>query len=259
MIGVPTSAGFVPPSPADFWQPLVGDGAFALTRPMVVMILTTVVICLVLVAATRRLALVPSRGQWALEGVYGLVRNSVGRDVIGAAHVRPYLGLLMSIFTLVLVNNLMGITPVVQYPTFARIGFPIVLAVAVWAVYIGAQLKRNGVGGTLRHLVPAGLPVAAVPVVFVLELLTFLLIRPLTLALRLFGNMFAGHMLLLLFALGGEYMLIHGGAFLKVVSIPTFAIYFFLTAFEILISFLQAYVFVLLTSLYIAEAYADDH
>ncbi|TXR55298.1 F0F1 ATP synthase subunit A [Quadrisphaera setariae] len=259
MIGVPTSAGFVPPSPADFWQPLIGDGAFAITRPMFVMALTTAAICLVLVLATRRLSLVPGRGQWALEGVYGFVRNSVGRDVIGAAHVRPYLGLLLAIFTLVLVNNLMGITPFVQYPTFSRIGFPLVLAMGVWVVYIGAQLRRNGVGGTLRHLVPAGLPIAAVPVVFVLELLTFLVIRPVTLALRLFGNMFAGHTLLLLFALGGEYMLLHGGAFLKVVSIPTFAIFLFITAFEILVSFLQAYVFVLLTSLYIAEAYADDH
>ncbi|MBF5080571.1 F0F1 ATP synthase subunit A [Quadrisphaera sp. INWT6] len=259
MIALPASAGFTPPSPADFWQPLIGDGAFAVTRPMVVMVLTTAAICLVLVLATKKLSLVPSRGQWALEGVYGLVRNSVGRDIIGAARVRPYIGFLFAIFTLVLVNNLMGITPVVQYPTFSRIGFPIVLAIAVWLVYIAAHVRHNGVGGTLKHLVPPGLPFAAVPVVFVLELLTFLVIRPLTLALRLFGNMFAGHMLLLLFALGGEYMLLHGGFPLNVVALPTFLIYFFLTAFEILISFLQAYVFVLLTSLYIAEVYAGDH
>lgn len=259
MIALPASAGFTPPSPADFWQPLIGDGALAVTRPMVVMVLTTAAICVVLVLATRRLSLVPGRGQWALEGVYGFVRNSVGRDVIGASHVRPYIGLLLSIFLLVLVNNLMGITPLVQYPTFSRIGFPLVLALAVWGVYLVAHIRRNGLVGFLKHLVPPGLPIFAVPVVFVLELLTFLVIRPVTLALRLFGNMFAGHTLLLLFALGGEYMLIHGDVLLKIVAVPTYGILFFITAFEILVSFLQAYVFVLLTSLYVAEVYADDH
>ncbi len=259
MNGVLSSAGFENPSPADFWQPLVGDGALALTRPIVVMVLTTAVICAVMVLATKRLALVPGRGQWALEGVYGLVRKTVGRDVIGEAHVRPYIGLLFAIFSLVLVNNLMGITPVVQFPTFSRIGFTAVLALAVYVVYLGAHLRRRGLVGFLKHLVPPGLPIATVPLVFLLELLTYLVIRPLTLALRLFGNMFAGHILLLLFALGGEYMLLHGNLFLKVVSVPTFAIFLFLTAFEILVSFLQAYVFVLLTSLYIAEVYADDH
>jgi len=251
--------GFEAPSTADFWQPLVGQGAFALTRPMVLMALSTVLICAVMVLGTRRLSVVPGRGQWALEGVYGLVWRTVGSDIIGERHVRPYLGLLLALFTLILVNNLAGIIPVVQYPTFSRIAFPIVLAVGVYITYLGAHVRRNGLGGFLAHLVPPGLPVLTRPVVFVLELLTFLVIRPVTLSLRLFGNMFAGHILLLLFALGGEYMLIEGGFGLKLVSIPTFLIFFFLTVFEILVAFLQAYVFILLTALYVAEVYADEH
>lgn len=258
-MALPASGGFVPPSAEDFWQPLVGDGSFALTRTMVVMVLSTVVIGLVMVLATRRLSLVPSRGQWAMEGVYGLVRNSVGRDVIGAAHVRPYLPLLLSLFTVILLNNLAGIIPVVQFPTTSRIGFPIAFALAVYVVYLVAGVRRRGLVGFLRNLVPAGLPWAVVPVVFLLELLTFLVTRPLTLALRLFGNMFAGHIILLLFALGGEYLLLHGEGLLRLVSVPIFAMSFLFTGFEILISFLQAYVFILLASVYIAEVYADDH
>jgi F-type H+-transporting ATPase subunit a len=96
-------------------------------------------------------------------------------------------------------------------------------------------------------------------VVFVLELVTFLVTRPVTLTLRLFGNMFAGHILLLLFALGGEFLLLHGDGFLKVVSIPTFLMFFLFSAFEILIAFLQAYVFILLAAVYLAEVYADEH
>jgi F-type H+-transporting ATPase subunit a len=250
---------FEPPGAPDFWQPLIGDGAFAITRTMVVMVLSVIVLALVMMAVTRRLAVVPGRGQYRLEGVYGLVRNSIGRDIIGTAHFKPYVPLLFTLFTLILLNNLMGIIPPVQFPTMSRIGFPLALALGVYVVYLVAGVKRRGLGGFLKNLVPSGLPFWVVPVVFVLELVTFLVTRPVTLTLRLFGNMFAGHILLLLFALGGEYLLLHGEGLLKLVSIPAFLMFFLFSAFEILIAFLQAYVFILLASVYIAEVYSDAH
>ena len=250
---------FQPPSAEDFWQPLFGEGAFAITRTMVVMVLVTIALAAVMMLTTRRLAVVPGKGQYRLEGVYGLVRNSIGRDIIGSEHFRPYIPLLFTLFTLILVNNLMGIVPFVQFPTMSRIGFPLALALGVYVVYLAAGVKRRGLGGFLRSLVPSGLPWWVVPVVFVLELVTFLVTRPVTLTLRLFGNMFAGHILLLLFALGGEYLLLQGGGLLKLVSLPAFLMFFLFSAFEILIAFLQAYVFILLASVYIAEVYADAH
>ncbi len=250
---------FEPPSAPDFWQPLVGDGAFALTRPMVLMVLSVVVLAVVMMAVTRRLSVVPSRGQFRAEGVYGLVRNSIARDVIGQEHFKPYLPLLFTLFTLILLNNLFGIIPVIQYPTMSRIGFPLALALAVYVVYLVAGVRRRGATGFVKSLVPPGLPWWVVPIVFILEVVTFLITRPVTLTLRLFGNMFAGHILLLLFALGGEFLLIHGTGPLKLVSIPAFLMYFLFTAFEILIAFLQAYVFILLASVYIAEIYSDAH
>ncbi|SDQ73462.1 F0F1 ATP synthase subunit A [Quadrisphaera sp. DSM 44207] len=258
---VPTAAseGFEAPTAEEFWQPLVGEGAFALTRPMVLMALATLIVGAVMVLGTRRLAVVPGKGQAALEGVYGIVRNSIARDMIGAAHFRPHLPLLFSLFTLILVNNLFGIIPPLQYPTMSRIGFPIALTLFVYVVYLGIGIRRKGVGGYLRGLVPHGLPAAVVPLIFLLELITYFVTRPVTLALRLFGNMFAGHILLLLFALGGEYMLTHGGLGLKLVSIPTFLMAFVLTVFELLIEFLQAYIFTLLAAFYIADSYAEEH
>jgi F-type H+-transporting ATPase subunit a len=250
---------FVPPSAPDFWQPLIGDGAFAITRSMIVMVLVTIGLAVVMIMATRRLSVVPGRGQYKLEGVYGLVRNSIGRDIIGTDHFLPYVPLLFTLFTLILVNNLMGIIPPVQFPTMSRIGFPLALALGVYIVYLVAGVRRRGLGGFLKSLVPGGLPFWVVPVVFLLELVTFLVTRPVTLTLRLFGNMFAGHILLLLFALGGEYLLLHGEGLLKLVSIPAFLMFFLFSAFEILIAFLQAYVFILLASVYIAEVYADHH
>ena len=250
---------FEPPSAPDFWQPLVGDGAFALTRPMILMVLSVIVLAVVMMAVTKRLSVVPGRGQYRAEGVYGLVRNSIARDVIGQEHFKPYLPLLFTLFTLILLNNLFGIIPVLQYPTMSRIGFPLALALAVYVVYLVAGVRRRGATGFVKSLVPPGLPWWVVPVVFVLEMVTFLITRPVTLTLRLFGNMFAGHILLLLFALGGEFLLLHGDGFIKVVSIPAFLMFFLFTAFEILIAFLQAYVFILLASVYIAEIYSDAH
>jgi F-type H+-transporting ATPase subunit a len=116
-----------------------------------------------------------------------------------------------------------------------------------------------GLGAYFKNLVPAGLPGWIVPLIFVLEVITFFVTRPLTLALRLFGNMFAGHLLLLLFITGGEYMLIHGGPGIKIAGVGSFVMAFVLTAFEMLIEFLQAYIFTLLAAMYIAGSLADEH
>jgi len=259
MVLASTSEGFHAPGLPDFWQPLVGDGAFALTRSMVVMVATTVVVGAVMVLGTRRLSVVPGKGQAALESVYGLVRNSVARDILGRDRFRPYLPLLFSLFTVILLNNLMGIVPVVQFPTMSRIGFPLALTLFVYVLYLVIGIRRRGVVGYVKNLVPPGLPKAVVPLVFALELLTYFVTRPVTLALRLFGNMFAGHILLLLFALGGEYMLTEGGLGLKLVAVPTYLMTFVLTLFELLIEFLQAYIFTLLAAFYIADSLSDEH
>jgi F-type H+-transporting ATPase subunit a len=251
--------GFQPPGVEDFWQPLFGHGAFAITRPMIVFVLSGVLVTVVLLAATRRLSVVPGKGQMATEAVYNLVRNSVARDIIGSRHFRPYLPLLFALFVLILVNNLFGVIPPVQYPTMARIGFPMALTLVVFVLYLAIGVRRKGVVGYIKSLVPPGLPAWIVPLVFFLELLTYFFTRPVTLALRLFGNMFAGHILLLLMVLGGEYMLLHGGPALKVMSVGPFAMSFVLTIFELLVEFLQAYIFTLLAALYIAGSLADEH
>ncbi len=250
---------FVPPGLEDFWQPYVGDGSFAITRPMTLMVFSTVLIVAGMLFLTKKLSVVPGKSQMATEGVYGLVRNSVARDLIGSKDFLRYTPLLFAMFVLILVNNLFGVIPFIQYPTMARIGFPLALTLVVYLTYLGIGMRRKGVWGYIRSLVPPGLPSWIVPLFFFLELLTFFFTRPVTLALRLFGNMFAGHLLLLLMTLGGEYMLLHGGPALKVMSIGPFAMNFVLTIFELLVEFLQAYIFTLLAALYIAGSLADEH
>ena len=92
-----------------------------------------------------------------------------------------------------------------------------------------------------------------------LEFLSNILVRPLTLALRLFANMLAGHLLLILFALGGEYLLLDGAAMVKPVGILAWVMFIVIAFLEVLVQFLQAYVFVLLNALYISSAIAEEH
>jgi F-type H+-transporting ATPase subunit a len=250
---------FEAPGTADFWQPLIGDGAFAVTRTVIVFAVSAILISIVLVRMSANLKVVPSKGQWFFENVYDLVRNSVARDIIGAHDFVRFLPLLVSLFLVILINNLFGIIPFIQFPTMSRLGFPIALTIFVYVTYHAVGISRKGLVGWIKSFVPGGLPGWLVPLMFVLEFFTFVITRPLTLALRLFGNMFAGHLLLLVFTFGGEYLLLHSTTPNKAAGVLSFLFTLVMSAFEILIEFLQAYIFVLLTAVYIAGAVADEH
>lgn len=247
------------PSVEDFWQPLVGSGAFALTRSMIVILLSVAVIAWLLLAGTKRLSVVPSRGQMVTESTYGLVRNGLARDIIGSHEFLKFVPLLLTMFLLILLNNVFSIIPVVQFPTMSRVGFPAALALIVFAVYHAVGFRKHGLVGYFKSIVPSGLSPALIVPIFLLELITDLFTRPVTLALRLFGNMFAGHLLLVLFIGGGEYLLLHGSGALKVAGVGSLGMGFVMTVFELLVQVLQAYIFTLLAALYIAGAVADEH
>ena len=251
--------GFQSPTTAEFYQPLWNDGPWAITRPSVVLLISVGLIAWWLLATTRHASVVPSRRQMVTESVYGFVRNGVARDIIGSKDFLRFVPLLFTMFSLILVNNLFGVIPPIQFPTMSRIAFPIALTLVVYVIYHLIGIRRVGLRAYFKNLVPAGLPGWIVPAIFVLEVITFFITRPLTLALRLFGNMFAGHLLLLLFITGGEYMFVHGGLGLKLAAGGSFLMAFVLTIFEILIEFLQAYIFTLLAATYIAGSLADEH
>jgi F-type H+-transporting ATPase subunit a len=212
-----------------------------------------------LARSSRNLTVVPGKRQFFIEGTYNLVRNSLGRDIIGAKDFKPFLPLLFSLFIVILVNNLFGVVPFIQFPTFSRLGFAIALTAVVYLTYHGVGIRRKGFFGWIKSFVPTGLPGWLIPLMFVLEFFTYVIIRPVTLALRLFGNMFAGHLLLLVFTLGGEYLLLHSSALNKPVGALSFGFTIVMSFFEIIVEFLQAYIFALLAAVYIAGAVADEH
>ncbi|GAB3586057.1 F0F1 ATP synthase subunit A [Calidifontibacter terrae] len=258
-LAVASDGSYEAPSPNEFWQPLIGSGHFAFTRPMVLMAISVVLIAGFLIFTTRKAAVVPGKGQWITEQAYGFVRNGIAADIIGTKNFMKYVPLLFSLFTVILVNNLFGIIPFFNFATMGRVGFPMALTLAVYVVYHAMGIKEKGVAGYFKGLFPPGLPKAIYVLVIPLELITYFITRPVTLALRLFGNMFAGHMLLLLFITGGEYMVVHGSFGIKIAGGGSFILAFVMTVFEALIEFLQAYIFTMLAATYIADAISHDH
>lgn len=253
-----------PPKVSDFWQPLLNIGNLGgteifITRQMVVFLISVLILGYWLVRTTRQAAVVPSKSQWITEQIYNFTRNDIAKDSIGSRDFLRYTPLLFSLFMVILLNNLFAIIPPIHMPTMARVGFPIALVIVVYAVYHWIGIKKHGLVGYIKWMIPPGIPGWLLPLIVLLELMTFFITRPLTLALRLFGNMFAGHMLLVVFIIGGYELLTADAIGLKFVAIPAWILAAVMFAFEALVQFLQAYVFTLLAASYIGGALADDH
>jgi len=249
---------FTPPGVDSFFLPPIFG---SVTKPMVLIVLSVVIIAAFFLAASRQLKIIPSKFQFAAESVYDFGRNNIAREQIGAKDFRPFVPLILSLFTFILVNNIFGLIPFIQFPTLSKFGFPLALSLlVVYPTYHFVGIKRHGLGGYLKHQlilpdVPGPVHLMLVPI----EFATKFLINPFTLALRVFAAMFAGHLLLLVFTLGGEYLLLEASAPLKPVSLLGFAFAIVMTFLEALIQVLQAYIFALLSANYIGMALASDH
>jgi F-type H+-transporting ATPase subunit a len=250
--------GFVPPSTKDFdLPPIFGDNVYT-TKPILLVFLSVILISAFFILSSRKAAIVPSKFQFAGESVYSFVRENLAKEVIGHEFMRfvPYL---FTLFTFILVNNWFGIIPMLQFPPMSRVSFPYVLAFSTYLVFHYVGVRKQGAFKYFKEIMfMPGVPKAAYILITPLEILTFFVVRPLTLSLRLFANMFAGHLLLLVFILGGEH-LFQGVIGLKLISPFAFSIGIVLTFFEFMVQCLQAYIFTLLAALYIAGALADEH
>ncbi len=262
--------GFTPPGPGDFNLPPLGpDNTFeflgqtmylGVTKPMIQLVLAAVIVFWFFYAAAKQRSMVPGKLQYVGEVGYGFARNSIGRDIIGSRDFLRFVPYLFALFFFILLNNFFGSIPFIQFPTFSRSGMVYSLALLSWIIYNAVGIKKHGFGGYLKlQSVPSGIKGPMLALLVPLEFMSNILVRPVTLALRLFANMLAGHLLLILFALGGEYLLLHGAALVKPVGILAWLLFIAISFLELLIQFLQAYVFVLLNAMYISGALADEH
>jgi len=264
------SEGFTPPGPADFDLPAIGGGGTfdflgqaqvaGVTKPMLQIVFAAILVFALFYVAQRKQAMVPGRLQYVGEEAYGFVRNSLGRDILGSHDFARFVPYLFALFFFILLNNLFATIPFFQFPTFSRSGMVYGLAAMSWVIYNYVGIQKHGFVGYFKlQSVPAGVSGVILVLLVPLEFLSNIVVRPFTLALRLFANMFAGHLLLILFALGGEYLVFEMSGWYTPVGVLAWVLFIAVAFLEILIQFLQAYVFVLLNAMYIQGALADEH
>ncbi len=206
--------------------------------------------------AARRKALVPTGSQNLAELAVEFIEDGIVMDTMGEPG-RKYTPFLMSLFLFVWFTNIFGIIPIIQMPASARIALPLFLALLAYVVYHGAGFKEHGFGYIKHALVPPGVPVALLVLVVPIEFISKFLVQPFSHTVRLFANMLAGHILLVTFGVLSAALFTLGPS-LIIFPLPFIALVFF-TLFEVLVAFLQAYVFTLLTGVYINAAISHEH
>jgi F-type H+-transporting ATPase subunit a len=242
--------------PEPFW--VIGDW-FSFNRIDLIRVLATVVLALLIYLGARRTSLVPGRGQSTFELMVGFVHKQICEAAMPPAMARRYLPYIATIFFGVLALNITGVLPFLNVSSNALVAVPLILALSAWVAFVARGVKTHGVGHYFAdNLFPKGAPKAMYVLLTPIEFLSTFILRPVTLTIRLMANMIAGHFLLTAFFVMTSYLLIEGAGMIKVLGAITAVASFAFLLFEIFIACLQAFVFAMLTSVYIGLA-AEEH
>lgn len=252
-----SGCGFPAPSLNNFnFSPLFSIGGFHVTWPILLALVSAALVCGLFYWAFHAPKLVPRGAQNIGELGYLFVRDQIARPMIGRSGDQ-FVPFLVSLFFFIWVANLMSIVPIAEFPVMSKIGFPAAIVLMVYVTYWYQAVKQKGFFGFLKSTIPGGVPLPVMVILIPVEWARVLLIQPFTLAVRLFANMFAGHMLLATFIAATWYLTSASiGALFAAGSLVMVIV---LTMFELLIQALQAYIFTLLTAQYIGESHAAGH
>ncbi len=253
-----SGCGYPAPSISDFYfKPIFTVAGIQITKPIVLAVLAAVIILAFFFVAFRKPKLVPRGTQNLGELGVLFVRDQILRQQLGKKGDR-YLAFIVALFFFVWIMNVFSLIPLIQFPATSRFAFPVALSLIVWVTYITIGIKTKGpIGYFKRMAVPEGAPWWILPLLSPVELFSNILVRPFTLAIRLFANMLAGHLLLLVFGLASWYLFSLSIGLLFAAT--SFLLTIILTGLEVLITALQAFIFATLTSFYIADAMETSH
>jgi F-type H+-transporting ATPase subunit a len=237
------------------WPTLFGGDVFGVNKVVLLMWLSVAIVFGLFYAGTRRPKLVPTGVQNVAESTVEFVDEQIVLQTTGPDG-RGYMPFLLTLFTFIFVCNIWELIPLVQMPVTARMALPMFMAIVVWFVYIITGIRHQGFFGYFKNAaIPPGVPKLILPLVAFIELLGILITRPFALAVRLFANLLAGHLLLVTFAVITQALFtttIIGAA------LPL-ALLIFLMGFELLVAFLQAYIFTILAAVYIDSSLHPEH
>ncbi len=232
---------------------LVGDWNFSFTNSSLWMLIAVGTVAMLFLAGTRTGSLVPGRWQMALEMTYGFIGNMI-RENVGSAGFR-YFPFIFTLFVFILFGNLLGMIPY----SFTYTSHIIVTFTMAGVVFMGVTMigfARHGLR-FLSFFVPSGVPGWLIPLMVTIEVISYF-VRPVSLSLRLFANMMAGHTMLKVFG-GFVTLLLGSGGVIALLAPAPLALVVALTGFEILVATIQAYVFAVLSCLYLNDALHLHH
>jgi F-type H+-transporting ATPase subunit a len=238
------------------WPTFIGDSWYGFNKIALINVVAVVVPTILFLLA-RKGSLVPKGAQNLAESSVSFIENGIIQQTIGPDGMR-YLPYLASLFFFILIGNLFEIIPFFQMPANARMANPLLLALITWAFFIAVGVKYQGPLKYLKSsLFPPGVPWPLYFLVVPIEFLSTFIIRPFSLAVRLFANMLAGHILLVTFSV---LCIALFTASLLILVLPfSFFMLVALTGFELMVAFLQAYIFTILAAVYIGGALHPDH
>ncbi|MCF6521610.1 F0F1 ATP synthase subunit A [Streptomyces sp. JJ36] len=238
-------------------EPLFTAGGIEFNKVMLLALLGSIAIVGFFWAAFGNPKVVPGKLQMVGEAGYDFVRRGVVYETIGKKEGEKYVPLMVALFFFVWIMNLWSVIPLAQFPVTSVIAYPMVLALVVYVTWVSLTFRRHGFVGAFKNFTGYDKSLGPVlPLAMLIEFFSNLLVRPFTHAVRLFANMFAGHVLLVLFTIASWYLLNGIGIAYAGVS---FLMTIVMTAFELFIQAIQAYVFVLLACSYIQGALAEHH
>lgn len=249
---------FPPVSHVIEWPELVLEGTpFAVNKVVILMWLSAIISFSFVYFAGRDFKLVPNALQNMGESLHGFIQEGIILQTIGPDGLK-FTSFLGTLFVFIFTCNIWEIMPAVQMPVNARIALPVFLALMVWVVFVFIGIAKQGLFGYFKNtMFPPGVPKALYILVAPIELVSTIIVRPLSMSVRLFANMLAGHLLLVSFATICAALF---ALSLTLVILPfSFALLVALTGFEILVAFLQAFIFTILAAVYIGSSMHPEH
>lgn len=234
-------------------------GPMEVSRTIVLIFLAAFIVMAAFFISFRKARVVPTKFQALVETIVSFIRDEVAVGIIGPEGGR-YAPYLMTLFTFILVGNLFEVTPFINFPITSRMALPMFMALLTYVIFIVAGIAKQGPMYFWNAVAPPGVPKALLfTLVIPIELVSTFFIRPFSLAVRLFANMVAGHIMLSVLLVTAVVYMLERDAVWKVASVFPLALGIAIFVFEIIVSILQAYIFTLLSAVYIQTSVHPEH
>jgi len=257
----------------DAWIPIkLGPVDLSINKAVLYIFLACALTLVTMVYIARRMSTRPNRTQTAVEVAYALMHDNIAGSNMDRNMVLKWFPFVGTLFIFIWFSNMLGYIPLptnseetvnifgVEVPAFAiyaataNLSTPLALALVVWFSYQIEGIRAKGLFGYLRSWIPAGTPKAMRPLLFAIEVISQF-VRIISLSVRLFANILAGHLLILF--MGGGLVVLLGLAAIGVLTLPLAVIFFLFEV--VLIATLQAFIFATLTAIYLGESVAESH